>query len=115
VTEAEYWGRLERRVCRELAGMEERALRFLWCDGFMPEQYLLDDSTPRITGAVWIGSAPKQERWRFTLFLRENARTRQDISWESLLPVNQATGWLGVDVEGRQIHITISSAERLNR
>ena len=45
MTEADYWLRLEFRVCRELAGMEDKALRSLWCDGFIPEVYWLDQSS----------------------------------------------------------------------
>jgi hypothetical protein len=109
MTEADYWPRLEFRVCRELAGMEDKALRFLWCDGFIPEQYLLDDPTPRITGRAWIGTGPRrQEQWEFTLFLSDVARTDEDISWSTLLPPDVVTGWLGVDLDGRQIRITPS-------
>ena len=65
--------------------MEDRALRSLWCDGFIPEQFLLEDPTPRITGRTWIGIGPrKQERWEFTLFLPRPVRTREDLSWDEL-------------------------------
>jgi hypothetical protein len=87
--------------------MEDRALRFLWCDGLVPEQYLLDDPTPRITGRAWLCNGPRQNRWQFTLFLTGIARTVEDISWAALLPADAATGWLGVDREGRQIRIVI--------
>ena len=113
VTEADYWPRLEFRVCRELAGMEESALRFLWCDGFIPEQYLLDDPTPRITGRAWICNGPKQEQWEFTLVFPEAVQTVQDISWAALLPSEEATGWLGVDRDGRQIVIVPRKEMRL--
>jgi hypothetical protein len=77
VTEADYWVKLELRVCRELEGMEDRAVRSLWCDGSIPEQYLLDDPTPRVTGRAWIGTGPrKQDRWELSLFLDNAARTR---------------------------------------
>ena len=36
MTETEYLKRLEYRLCREFEGMGGPALRFLWCDGFMP-------------------------------------------------------------------------------
>jgi prolyl-tRNA editing enzyme YbaK/EbsC (Cys-tRNA(Pro) deacylase) len=41
VGEGGYWARLEYRVCREFAGMKDRGLRHLWCDGLVPERYLL--------------------------------------------------------------------------
>jgi hypothetical protein len=108
VTEADYWLRLEYRVCRELAGMEDKALRFLWCDGFIPEQYLLDEPTPRITGHAWIGNGPrKQDRWKFTLFLDQAVCNRDEISWSALLPPDDVTGWLGVDLDHRQIEFNL--------
>jgi hypothetical protein len=111
VIEADYWLRLEYRVCRELAGMEDKALRWLWCDGFIPEQYWLDEATPQITGHAWIGTGPRgQERWKFTLLLQQTVRTREEISWSALLPPEDVTGWLGVDPDHRRIRITPSRA-----
>ena len=57
MTEADYWVSLAFHVCREIEGMEDRALRSLWCDGFIPEQHLLDDPTPRVTGARGLARA----------------------------------------------------------
>jgi hypothetical protein len=89
--------------------MEDRAIRSLWCDGFIPRQYLLDDPTPRVTGSAWIGFGPrKQERWEFTLFLHQPARAREAIPWGALFPSDEVTGWLGVDLEGRRLRITPS-------
>ena len=85
--------------------MEERALRCLWCDGFIPEQYLLDDPTPRITGRAWICNGSKQDQWEFTLVLPEAVHAVQDISWSALLPPEEATSWLGVDRDERRIVI----------
>jgi hypothetical protein len=50
VDECDYWVSLEYRVCREFVGMKYKVLRHLWCDGFIPDQYLLEDSEARITG-----------------------------------------------------------------
>jgi hypothetical protein len=67
VTEDEFWRRLEYRVSHELAGLEG-ALRFLWCDGFVPDEYLLDgDATDdprasvgrRSTGALGVRPPPR--------------------------------------------------------
>jgi hypothetical protein len=44
----------------------------------------------------------------FTLFLPDVARTDKDISWSTMLPPDVVTGWLGVDLDGRQIRITPS-------
>jgi hypothetical protein len=91
--------------------MEDKALRFLWCDGFIPEQYLLENPTPRITGRAWIGiGRRKQDRWEFSLFLDQATLTREDISWSGLLPPDEVTGWLGVDLDGRRLLVTPSRA-----
>jgi hypothetical protein len=107
MTEEDYWLRLEYRVCRELAGMEDNALRFLWCDGFIPEMYFLDDPTPQITGHAWVGNGPRrQEQWKFTLLLHHAVRTHEEITWGALLPPDDVTGWLGVDLDHHHIRIT---------
>jgi hypothetical protein len=110
VTERDYWQRLEFRLCRELEGMEENSLRFLWCDGFIPQQYLVDDPDPRITGLAWICNGPRQARWEFTLLLDHTVSTREDIQWDLLLPPDEVTGWLAVDLDGHRIRLTPSHA-----
>jgi hypothetical protein len=110
VDEGHYWVSLEYRVCREFAGMPENQLRYLWCDGFIPEQYVLDDLTPRITGRVWICNGPKQDEWEFTLFLSHPARSRAEIEWTSLLPSENVTRWLALDQHGKRVQIEPSAA-----
>jgi hypothetical protein len=48
VGEGGYWASLEYRVCREFAGMKDRGLRHLWCDGLVPERYLLSAPEPPV-------------------------------------------------------------------
>jgi hypothetical protein len=62
--EKEFWSRLEFRVFREIEKMPAFRRQRLWCDGFIPEVYLLGQSPQSIAGAVWI----YQEEWRFRLF-----------------------------------------------
>jgi hypothetical protein len=110
VDEADYWVSLEYRVCREFAGMPESHLRRLWCDGFIPEQYFLDDLTPRITGRAWIGDGPRQTEWEFTHFLPHRVSSRDGIEWGLLLPPENVTRWLALDPRGKRIQIEPSSA-----
>jgi hypothetical protein len=65
------------RVC-ELAGMPENHLRFLWCDGISPLQYLLDSPTPCVT------VCPMPNRLRRVLLL----------AMTTILVVLGAGGWL---------------------
>lgn len=108
--EADNWESLEFRVCREFAGLRENHLRFLWCDGFIPEQYLLDDSVPRITGHLWICNGPSQEEWQFSLFLTCQFQSRAEIDWPEQLPPESTTRWLALDQHGRRIQIEPSAA-----
>jgi len=84
MTEAEFWQKLEYRVCREFAGMEHQDAPFFWCDGFIPKEYFVDNPLPRITGLSWIGSAPKQEQWAFELVLATATPRREDVTWDAL-------------------------------
>ncbi len=108
--ESDYWVHLEFRVCREFAGLSENHLRFLWCDGFIPEEYHLDGPSPCIKGGAWICNGPRQEQWEFTLFLNHPVGSRSEIEWPSLLPPENVTRWLAVDPAGKRIQIDPSAA-----
>jgi hypothetical protein len=110
VDEADYWLRLEFRLCGEFAGMADRRLRYYWCDGFIPLQYLLDDPLPRITGRVWIVNGQEQEEWDFTLFLPQPVGSRQQIDWATLLPPANVTRWLALDLFRRRIEVEPGAA-----
>jgi len=80
----------------------------LWCDGFIPEQYLLDRVPHRITGVAWIGIGPRnQEEWNFSLVLPLPASSRGEINWAALLPPPEAKGWLVVAPEKKQIEVKL--------
>jgi hypothetical protein len=90
--------------------MPEDRLRYLWCDGFLPGQYLLDGNRPRITGTAWICNGLKQDEWRFTLFLPRRVAAPHEIEWASLLPPQDVTRWLAVDQQAKCIQIEPSAA-----
>lgn len=103
--EGDYWIGLEFRVCREFAGMPENDFRFLWCDGFIPTQYLLAAPLPCIKGRAWICNGPRQDEWDFTLILNQSVDSRSEIDWSSLLPPDDATEWMDVDLSRKHIEI----------
>ncbi len=105
MTEADYWANLEYRVCREFAGMPDRRLQYLWCDGFIPYDHLLDDPKPQIVGRVWICNGPQQAEWEFVLLLPRPFGSRDEIDWATLLPADNATRWLTLDESGCRIEI----------
>jgi hypothetical protein len=110
VTEAEYWARLEFRVCHELAGLPDNQSRGLWCDGFSPKRWFFDNPTPRITGRAWICSGSRQAQWEFTLFLPHPVGSVEEIDWASILPPENVTLWLALDPQTKRIQIEPSAA-----
>jgi len=102
VDEAEFWGRLERRISAEFAGFAERRLRFYWCDGLFPEACNLVGEESRILGEALCGSSG-QEPWRFTLVVGHEAESRDQIDWSKLLPSSRLTGWLTPDPEKKTL------------
>ena len=104
--ERQFWTVLEFRVCDEMDKQPIcRRLR-LWCDGFIPEAYLVDRVPGRITGVVWMGMGPRhQEAWKFTLVLPFSVSGRADIRWSDLLPASEASDWLVVAPEKKEIEV----------
>jgi hypothetical protein len=112
MTERDYWGRLEYRLCREFAGLPERRYQYFWCDGLIPSQYILDGPSPRITGACWICNGPAQDEWSFALLLPGPAASREHIDWAGLYPAEGVTRWMAFDEGRRYIEIEPAVAVR---
>ena len=111
MSEAKYWLHLEFAISGEFKGLPEKRLRGLWCDGIIPDQYLLNDETPRITGQAWIQNGRRGgEKWKFTLFLKRRVRSRSEINWLALLPAAAVTCWLGIDAFRKYLEIDPSAA-----
>jgi hypothetical protein len=101
----DFWTRLEFRVCSEIDKMPEFRRQRLWCDGFIPEVYLLDHSPREITGLVWIASEG-QEQWRFRLFLPSSSSAAH-VAWSQPVPQEQETGWLGVNASKKELKVDL--------
>jgi hypothetical protein len=86
MAESDFWTHLEFRLSREFAGLPDNHLRFLSCDGFIPEEYLLDHPSPRIIGRAWIGNGASQEQWSSSLFLSRPYCSRSEIDRQTILP-----------------------------
>jgi hypothetical protein len=110
VTEAEYFGHLEMRVSRELAGMRQPELRGWWCDGFLPEKFVVTRSGSHAAGRVWMDSGKGQALWNFVLLLGPRPVERDEVRWSELLPAEDATGWLFLDFDRRFMKIKLSAA-----
>ena len=90
--------------------MPENHLRYLWCDGLIPERYDLGDSTPRISGRAWVCNGQRQAEWEFILYLPHPVSSREGIDWASLLPPEGVTRWLALDLLGRRLQVGPSAA-----
>jgi hypothetical protein len=110
MTEHEYFLNLEMRVTRELAGMRQKELTSLWCDGFIPAQFAIVGQRCRITGDVWLAfGQERQELWRFVVNLGR-AVPRETINWAAMLPEEDVTGWLMLDFETKFMKISPHTA-----
>jgi hypothetical protein len=69
MTEPEFWTALESRVSRAIAQLRDNRLRFLFCDGFIPDDHQPDDDV--IIGRAFIseGDGPHLN-YRFRLWLQ---------------------------------------------
>lgn len=110
MSETEYWGHLEYRVCHEFSGMPGKQLRHFWCDGILPCEYKLNEPSPRITGRAWICDDQEQENWEFTLFLFKPVASQSEIDWEALLPPRNTTRWMSLDIARKYIEFEPAAA-----
>lgn len=110
MNEPDYWKALEWRLTREIAATRRGAQEEWWCDGFVPGEYFLEGSPQRIAGRVWVCRGQVQEEWKFTLIMEHRVSTRTDITWPSLLPAENVTGWLTFDVSAKTLRIDPSEA-----
>jgi hypothetical protein len=103
-----FWKRLEFRVCREIDTMPVFRRQRLWCDGFIPEAYLLQNSPRSITGTAWIAwDGNRQEQWRFRLFLPSSSSGSLHVTWSELVPQEGETGWLGVNATVKELELDL--------
>ena len=111
MTEPEFWNHLARRLCLEFAGLPDRAHRYLWCDGLIPESHTLSGPTPTISGRAWIGNGSRrQSQWTFVLKLPASTHASELIDWPSLLPADNLTHWMSFDENAHHLELEPSAA-----
>lgn len=101
--ESEFWTKLERRICSELAAMSDPTWRSWWCDGFRP--WIVDHKKREVTGRVWMVHGMNQQDWGFRLSLRKLSTGTEQVDWAALLPAENETCWLKMDLNKE--HLTI--------
>jgi hypothetical protein len=106
-----FWELLEYRICRELAGFSDNQLRFLWCDGLEPTEIVQDEHGQSIVGKAYVvgDRGQSSEDYTFRLTLAGARIGDPTIDWESLVPEESATEWLGVDRDRQMLSIHLSS------
>ena len=103
---------MEFRLSRELAGLAVKRKGKLWCDGVAPTAILGLESPPRIEGEAWIGvDSQALSLWRFTLFLPRPVISREEINWNELLPLENHTYWLAIDMQRRLLQLEPAAAK----
>jgi len=117
VTETEYFGHLEMRVSRELEGMRQPELRGWWCDGLLPEKFVVTRSGSHVAGRAWMDPGQRaspgrceQVLWNFVLLLGPRPVQRDEVPWSELLPPDDVTGWLLLDFDRQFMKIKLSAA-----
>ena len=110
MSEEDYWLHLEFRMESEFQGMSDKRLQHFWCDGFTPTQYFLDGPDHRIVGHAWIVEEQDQQVWEFTLFLDRTFPSRDAIDWSALLPAEDVTCWVAMDIDGKRMQIEPAAA-----
>src|SRR5258705_13972772 len=105
MTETEFWTELEFLVSRTLAELANNRLRFLWCDGFFPDDVQPSDDSVIGYALISEDDGKTFERYRFRLWLSPRSHVEGRIDWDAVLPPHQAPDWLRVDREHRSIEM----------
>ena len=110
MTENEFWRALEWRICRELKGMNDSILRHMWCDGIRGDIVRPEVAPAYMSGSIWIGT-DGQTAMQFTMALPDNIASKDGIVWSTLMPTEDMTAWLSVDLKRKLVAIDLSKAE----
>jgi hypothetical protein len=113
MTESEFWNALEWRIDRELRGMTDTFLRDIWCDGIRGNVVRPEAGPAYMYGTIWIGK-DGQTPMQFTMALPDNVVSKDDIAWSTLVPPEDVTAWLSVDIKRKLVAIDLSKAEPLS-
>ena len=81
-----FWSRLEYAVSGWLAASGEPQLRWLWCDGFLPESTADTQFGVDVEGIAWVGNGKTQQPFRFVASLPQKLlqSDRENIAIDQL-------------------------------
>ncbi|MEQ1672965.1 MAG: hypothetical protein ABL893_19105 [Hyphomicrobium sp.] len=113
MTEDEFWRKLEWRICLELSETNDKIFRWIWCDGIRGNLVRPPSGQPYLAGSIWIGSDGQTEM-QFTMQLPREISIDGPTPWSALLPAENLTGWLFVDLQKKIVAIDLNRAETFN-
>jgi hypothetical protein len=106
------WSDLEYRICREVRGFKEHEWRGWWCDGVVVRFRREDDGCIRLMGIIWAGK-DGQIPMDLEIRLPSHITCEEQLEWDELLPPEDLTGWLWIDVKKKRVVIDTSKGERI--
>jgi hypothetical protein len=109
MNEREFWTALEFRVCREIVGLRDTSLRFLFCDGFVPDDHQPDDGM--IVGKAFISEDGGRTfpGYRFRLIVPPSVP--EGRRWEAILPSDEQHDWLTIDRNEKWIEVRLRTKD----
>jgi hypothetical protein len=90
--------------------MTDNALRHMWCDGIRGDVIRPEAGPAHIYGTIWIGK-DGQTAMPFKMTLPGNITGKDGIAWSTLMPPEDMTAWLSVDLKRKLVTIDLSKAE----
>jgi hypothetical protein len=85
--------------------MRQRELRGWWCDGFIPEKFVVTGKGCHVSGQVWIDNGRTQTLWNFVVLLGPSLKSFDGVDWAMLIPAEDVTGWLSLDFDNKFLKI----------
>lgn len=106
MTEAEFWADLEYRLSRALSQLRDNHLRFLWCDGFIPDDVQPNDRFLVGRALMSEDSGRSFEHYRFRLEVNPAAREPHGMNWSAVLPEDLCHGrWFVIDRDRKHLEL----------
>jgi len=111
--EDEYWLRLGRRISAQMRMSRDNNVRFLWVDGAVPDAVLpnLDEALILVWMFVSENSGKSFVEYKVTVYLDPaGLGSYQTGNWKELLPHPEATDWLTVRRDAKEMDVRLGRA-----
>tara|TARA_R110002072_G_scaffold269079_11_gene428370 strand:- start:28443 stop:28799 length:357 start_codon:yes stop_codon:yes gene_type:complete len=102
--ESQFWAKLQFRVTRELGQMQDKHLRYLWCDGLDPTGVEGDWQGVWVVGRAWM-LGDDDSVYEFRLRIGDPGSSCPVADWSALMPTEESTAWLSLDRLSKRVEI----------